>query len=134
MKVLLDTDVLIDIALNRDPFVVHSAKLLDAVQECTLHGFIAWHSISNIYYICSGDFRKVKNFISDLTEILQIPETGSSAFKIALDLPMKDLEDAMQVAAAINCKADMIATRNIKHYRKSPIPAFSPKEIVEKFL
>ena len=71
---------------------------------------------------------------TDLTDILHIPETGSSALKTALELPMKDLEDAMQVAAALTCKADMIATRNTKHYRKSPIPAYTPKDIIEKFL
>lgn len=133
MRVLFDTDVIIDIVLGREPFAEFAGILLDAAQDNKIQGYIAWHSISNIYYICSGNTRKVKSLISDITDVLDIPETSTSALKTALRLPMKDFEDAMQVAAAMTCKADMIATRNLAHYRASPISVYTPEKIVDQF-
>ena len=51
MKLLLDTDVLLDVALDRKPHAESSSALVDALERRPGSGFIAWHSISNFYYL-----------------------------------------------------------------------------------
>lgn len=134
MKILIDTDVLIDVALNRESFAEYSSKILDKTENGLLDGFIAWHSISNFYYLISklSGQKKTKNFISELLEFVSISATDTKSAVYALSLDIKDFEDSLQISAAKVCNADFIVTRNIKHYRKSPTPAISPKKLLER--
>lgn len=130
MIALLDTDVLIDVALDRQPFSNDSAAVLDAAQRREFQAFIAWHSIANFYYIISSPAGKsnTKKFIADLLTFVQISPAKTVDARYALQLSLPDFEDALQVAAARVCRADYLITRNLKHYQKSPLPAISPKD------
>lgn len=134
MIVLIDTDVLLDVALNREPFTEYSAKLIDRVEQNIIEGFIAWHSLSNFYYLIapSSGKKKTKEFISELLKFVNVSSTDTKSAEYALSLNVPDFEDALQMAAAKECNADYIITRNIKHYKKSPILAITPKELLDK--
>ncbi len=69
-------------------------------------------------------------FIRELLEFCVIPSCGSPEMMHALDLGFTDMEDAMQAVAAIRFGAQLIATRNVKDYRKSPIQAILPRDIL----
>lgn len=127
MRIMIDCDVLLDVGLRREPHFDASARLLDWAERRPGQGAVAWHSISNLFYLTGG---KATTFIEELARFVEIPETGSRALGFALQLEMGDLEDAMQVAAAERFNAQLIATRNLKHFRKSPIRALSPAEIL----
>jgi len=129
MIALLDTDVLIDVALDRQPFSSDSAAVLDAAQRRELQAFIAWHSIANFHCIVSSPSGKnsAKRFIADLLAFVQIAATQTADARLALQLDLPDFEDALQVVAARVCRAEYLVTRNLKHYKKSPVPAISPK-------
>jgi len=133
MKILLDTDILIDVALDRKPFSDDASLLLDKIEMRYADGFIAWHSLSNVYYICSSsvDDRKLKEFLKGLIKFVSVSETSTKDASYALTLKMGDFEDAMQVSAAISCKADLIATRNIKDFKNSPVAACLPREVIK---
>lgn len=130
--ILVDTDVLLDVALDRKPHARASADLLDLLQRRGRGGFVAWHSLSNLYYLVrpgrggSG----VRELLRDLTGFLTVVPTDTDALRYATDLPLADLEDAMQVAAAWSCGATLIATRNVTDFRESPVPALTPAEIL----
>jgi len=62
---------------------------------------------------------------------VEIPPSGNPEITVALGLKMKDFEDAMQVAAAQQFRAQIIVTRNTKDYSQSPIKALTPKELLE---
>ena len=131
---LLDTDVLIDIALDRHPFAVPATSLLDRIEQSRKPAFIAWHSVSNFFYVVSpahGGIR-TRDFIVELTRIVDVATTGTEAIRYAAGLPMADFEDAMQVASARSCGARLIVTRNVKDYKRSPIPALSPQEALSE--
>ena len=131
---LLDTDVLIDIALDRHPFAQPAADLVDRIEQSRRRAFIAWHSVSNLYYIVApvhGGTR-TRDFIVDLTRIVEVATTGTEAVRYAAGLPMADFEDALQVAAAHASGARHIVTRNIRDYRRSPIRAMSPAEALSE--
>ena len=130
--ILIDTDVLVDVALDQYPFSEASAQVLDLVESGYERACIAWHSISNLYYLVSRRHRgfNTRDFIVDLTHIVDVATTDVEGVRYAASLPMKDFEDALQVAAARACGATMIVTRNLKDYQQSPIPAVSPADVV----
>jgi len=63
-----------------------------------------------------------------------VSPTATDDLRFAAQLDMRNLEDAMQVAAAVACHADVIATRNIRDYSKSPIRAETPQAVLERLL
>jgi predicted nucleic acid-binding protein len=134
MTLLIDSDVLLDVALKRQPFFEHSAVLLDRVQRGELVGFIGWHSISNLYFICSStlDDQAVRGFLNTLFSFTKIAPVQTADMLRALSLNMNDFEDAMQAAAALACGAEQIATRTLRDYAKSPVKAATPKEILKQ--
>lgn len=128
--ILIDTDILIDIALDRLPHSEAAFGLLDRVEQGIETASVAWHSISNLYYIVKptrGDIT-TRDFIRELTEFVHVAQTDTESIRYATQLPMTDFEDAMQVAAAQACNAQFIVTRNINDYQQSPIPAITPQQ------
>ena len=127
---LLDTDILIDVALDRRPYSESASRLLDRIERGREDAVIAWHTVSNFYYLVSssrGD-TDTRDFIVDLTRFVAIASTDTESVRYAASLSMGDFEDAMQVAAARACGAGHIVTRNLRDYVQSPIPAVSPQD------
>lgn len=132
--ILLDTDVLLDIALDRDPHVGASGALVDQIERGGRGAFVAWHTLSNLYHLirpARGE-AETRQFLAEVTRFVAVAPTDTESFRYAATLDMADLEDAMQVAAARACGASIIATRNVKHFRHSPIPAQTPAELLER--
>ncbi len=128
--ILLDTDVLIDIALDRRPHAAPSSELLDRVERGARRAFVAWHTLSNFYYLVTparGD-TATRDFIAELIRFVAVAPADTAALRYALSLPMADFEDAMQVAAARASGARHIVTRNVRDFTRSPIPAMSPRD------
>lgn len=134
MIVLVDTDVLIDMALDRSPYSEPASALLEALERRLGKGFVAWHSLSNFYYLVSptkGTYQ-ARDYLKDLMAFTDIAPTVTESFFTACRLPLKDFEDAMQVAAALACGADVIATRNVRDYAHAPVRALMPSAIVKE--
>ncbi len=132
--ILIDTDVLIDLALDRDPHAGPASELLDYLEIRHRRAFVAWHSLSNFYYLVAParGRQSTREFLVGLTRFLAVAPSDTDALRFAAQLPMNDFEDALQVAAARACGASFIATRNTGDYRRSPIPALSPSAVLEE--
>ena len=132
--ILLDTDVLLDVALDRQPYVEDSAALLGILECRPRMAFVAWHPMSNFYYLVSPTRGKddARQFLVELTRFVSVAATDTEGFHYSAFLPLSDFEDALQVAAARACGASFIATRNVKHFRQSPIPARTPKKLLKE--
>ena len=128
--ILLDTDVLIDVALDRRPHAGPAAELLDRIEQGAESASIAWHSVSNLYYIVAPARGGVsaRDFIVELTRFVPVAATDTDSVRYAAGLPMADFEDALQVAAARACGARQIVTRNVKDYDRSPVRAVDPRQ------
>ena len=99
---LLDTDILVDVALNREPFSGPASELLGLLGRSERRAYVAWHTVSNLYYILyrsEGDVM-ARQFILGLLRIVSVAQTDTEDILYAASLPMRDFEDAMQVAAA----------------------------------
>ncbi len=128
MRLLLDTDVLLDIALDRAPFYQNSRAVSDWCQINPGSALVAWHTISNLYYLLTGtrSDTKARNFIAGLLRFAEVVSGGNPEVQHALALPLRDFEDALQVAASSSAQAEFIITRNLKDYRGSPVIAIQP--------
>lgn len=84
MIVLIDTDVLVDVALNRAPFADASSTLLDRLERLPGSGFVAWQSLSNLYYLVSPGVGKssAKDFLVDFLGFIQVATTTTESFAL----------------------------------------------------
>ena len=132
MILLIDTDVLVDVALGREPHATASGELLSLVERGHAAGFIAWHSLSNFHYLLSSARgpSEAKDFLRDLLLFIDVAPASTAIASFAMGLPMRDFEDALQASAAVACHADAIATRNIRDYSRSPVKADTPSNLL----
>lgn len=121
MRILIDSDVLLDVALAREPHLQDSVAVLKWVQAGG-EAAVAWHSLTH----CSCLLKGGRPFLDKLLKLVEVASVGTADARIAMGLPMVDVEDAFQSAAALAWKADFIVTRNLPDYRKSPVPAIAP--------
>lgn len=129
MKALLDTDVLLDVALRREEFFQTSAAVLGWGEAHPGQLAVSWHSLATLFYLVRPDPRE---FIKELLEFVEVPEVGRKEMLAALGFPMSDLEDAMQVATALAGGTECIVTRNLRDYRRSPVPALAPEQAFKR--
>ena len=127
MRILLDTDILLDVALAREPHVTDSASVL-VWAESGGAAAVAWHSLTN----CSCMLKGGKPFLEKLLRLVEVATVGTADAKRALALPMPDVDDAFHSAAAVAWRADFIITRNLPDYRHSPVPAITPTDFLNK--
>lgn len=127
MKILIDTDVLLDVALARQPHVIASADVLRWAQAGG-PAAVAWHSLTNCSYLLKGG----RDFIGRLLKLVEVASVGTPDARLALALPMSDLEDGFQAAAAVAWGADFIVSRNLPDYARSPVPTISPVDFLKK--
>lgn len=134
MILLVDTDILIDVALDRRSHATAAAELLDALERREATGFIAWHSVANFHYlvVSKQGSTATKAFLLELLPFMQVAPTSTESVRYAAALPMRDFEDALQVAAAVACGADAIATRNVRDYARSPVRAATPTALLKE--
>ena len=125
MRIFIDTDVLLDVLLKRDPFFTASAKVLDWAEAHAGCAAVSWHGLANLHYISKNG---AESFTRELLGFAAIPGTGTSQLLQALELGFADLEDAMQVSSALLFGAQILVTRNVGDFRTSPIRAIPPEE------
>jgi predicted nucleic acid-binding protein len=133
MKVLFDTNVILDYLMQREPFYRNSREVILLSAENKLDGIIGAGSIADIYYICKKEYQSTEkslNLITDLLKLVTLVDTKAYDINNALAYNMPDFEDAIIAAAALREKADYIMTRNAKDYSKSPVPAITPDEFL----
>lgn len=135
MRALIDTNILADLLLGRDPYYDIAYNILTLCADKKVFGYIAAHSIPNLFYILRNSMSKEERRVA-LMDICQIVKLeGIDSFKIlsALDNEsFSDFEDCLQEECAVAVSADYIITRNLKDLVSSRVPAILPNEFVEK--
>ena len=128
--------MLIDVALHRAPHFEASAALLGRIERGAGRACIAWHTVSNVYYVVRGIQPGIdtRGFLAALTRFVEVAAGGAEAVRYAASLPMADFEDALQVAAARAAGASHVVTRNLGDYERSPIPAIAPPDALRDLL
>ncbi len=132
-SIFLDSDIILDIALKREPFFSASARIFSMIEYKKIRGYTSSVIISNIYYI----LRKIEShksaikFISKLRLIISILPVNDRIIELALESKFKDFEDAIQCFTAVTENVDSLITRNIKDYKSSKIKVYTPEEYLQ---
>ncbi|MBQ7573247.1 MAG: PIN domain-containing protein [Clostridia bacterium] len=134
MKVLIDTNVILDVLCKRQDFFEDSSRVMKYCEVDKIDGVISALSIPNIIYIMRKelDAEKTKDIIEKLQLIFTVADLKSDDIKKALSLNFNDFEDALQSACASRIKADYIVTRNIRDFKNSRVIAIKPSELLER--
>lgn len=93
---------------------------------------MAWHTVANFHDLIAPKRGRTgaKAFLIDLTRFIQVAPTDAESLRYAANLPMRDVEDALQVAAAVACGAAAIATSNVRDFGRSPVRAATPRALL----
>ncbi len=129
-KLFVDINVLLDVALAREPHLRSSQRVLSLIERRKAGGYISAISCATIYYLIQkGSDRKTAiAYIRNLLKLLHVVEVDRKTLEKGLELESKDFEDGIQIVCAQACQSDYIITRDASHYKNSPIPAVSPAE------
>lgn len=134
MKILIDTNVILDVLCNRKEFACDATKIFKLCEVKKLTGCISALSIPNIVYIMRKelDAESIKEVVEKLSLMFEIVDLKNDDLKKAVLLNFGDYEDAVQACQAARIKADYIVTRNIKDFKCSKVMAIKPAELLER--
>lgn len=132
MRVLLDTDVVLDVILARLPFAQAAAELLDLSEQGVFAAYISGITPINIFYVARkvkthGDLRQA---IGKLLQTVRVCPVDHAALTNALASPISDYEDAAQHASATAAKLDAIVPRNVSDYKHATLRVFTPTDFL----
>ena len=134
MQVLIDTNVILDVLLNRESFVQNALKILKLPEE-SVQKYVSASAITDIYYIARQEIKdksQVKNLLKRLLQIIHVAAVSENDILAALDSDWTDFEDSVQNAVAESHDYDAIITRNKNDYKNSNLKIFSPAEFLEE--
>jgi len=131
MRILIDTNVVLDFLQEREPFVENAAILFERIDTGDIEGFIAATTITNIYYIvCRVAGRVVAQVaITQVLSDLNICTVDLEVLEQALALNFQDFEDAVQYVSAVMHNVDAIVTRDPSGFVEAEIPIILPEEL-----
>ena len=133
MRVLLDTNVLIDYISAREPYTDNAETLLNLCVEKKLEGGIAVHSVTNAFYILRKEMTVTerKRFLLNICELLTVVGIDRNTIVSSLENEdFSDVEDCLQAECAEAFEAEYIVTRNVQDFAYSRIPAIQPQEFL----
>jgi predicted nucleic acid-binding protein len=130
--VLIDTNIILDVVLGRSPWEAAASRLLDLVSRSRINGFVSAHAITTVHYLVERERSRgvARTAVADLLSIVDVVPVDRADLLRALSLEVRDFEDAVHVAAALRVGAEWIATRDVRHYRTSPVACRSAVELV----
>ncbi len=134
MKILLDTNVILDVLSKREPHYESSAEVLGLCGS-RIHGFITVSQTTDIFYLLCRDGMsplEAREILQTLTEKIKLVGVLPTDVMEALSSEMDDYEDALLAACGARQKVNYIITRNKKDFETSPVKALSPAEFLEK--
>ena len=132
MNVLFDTNVILDVLLEREPFVDAAAKLFALVDNGRIRGSVCATTVTTVFYIAAKDFgqRRARDQVHGLLGLFEVAPVGRDVLDGALDIDFSDYEDAVLHEAARAAGANAIVTRNRRDFANSAIPALDPEEML----
>ncbi len=136
MKILLDTNVVLDIALDRKPFCEAAVRVFEASDFEKIHLFITGSIATDLYYVLRREtgHETAMAFLKDLLECVDVCSVDKTVLLGAMDSDFTDFEDAVQNSAAVGNDLEIILTRNKADFRTSSLTILEPKELVNDHL
>ncbi len=132
IKVLFDTNIVLDIALKRHPFFEDAAELFSLIDKKKIIGNVTASTITDIYYISKKETGHTEsiNFIKSLINVVEVIGVDRGIISRALAFDIRDFEDAIQVSASESNEIGVILTRNKNDFLNVPLKVLTPREFI----
>lgn len=133
MRVVLDTNIILDIALRRENHFLNSSAVFKKIDSSVVYGFVTATTITDIYYIAKKEkgHQITIDFISNLIEIIDVIGIDRQVIIESLASKITDFEDAVQSVSSFLNNIDYIITRNKNDFSESEVKAITPKEFLD---
>jgi predicted nucleic acid-binding protein len=135
MRVLIDTNIILDFFLEREPFRTDAEALFQAIQSKQVRGYVTATTVTDIFYIARRQTRSIeraRQAVSETLAVMQICLVNRPILEQAFASPLTDFEDAVQLACAIANNLDAIITRDTQGFAGAILPIFSVGELLER--
>lgn len=134
MRVLLDTDVVLDVIMAREPFAPEAAELLDLSEQGAFDAYVSAITPLNVFYVArkAKSHADLRRAVQELLQTVSVCTIDESILTDAFALPFGDYEDAVQHCCATANNLEGIVTRNLKDYKNATLPVFSPTDFPKK--
>lgn len=135
MKLLIDTNIVIDVLLKREPFYKLSLEVLNLAKREDVQEYISASAITDIYYL---SYRQLKNkelvrrLIKELLTVVSVASVSEQEILKAMELEWLDFEDSVQYSVALLQEMDGVVTRNLKDYKGKEIQVWLPEDILRE--
>ena len=132
-RVFIDSDIILDILMAREPYYTHSAQFFTLIEVGEIQGHVSPLIFANLHYV----LRRIKSsedvvaLLRKLRVVVQILTINERIIDLALSSYFEDFEDAIQYYTAIENDMDCIITRNKSDYKKSKIPVYTAEEYLD---
>ena len=132
MRVLFDTNVVLDLLLDRTPHALVAARLVTAVERKELAGLLCATSVTTLDYLIARAIgrEKARGAIRALLRMFEVAAVTRAILEAALEIDVDDYEDAVLHEAGQGAEAEAIVTRNASDFKGATLPIFSPAELV----
>ena len=132
MKALIDTNVVLDVLLDRRPYSVDAVAVFTLVETGRIRGLLCATTVTTIDYLLlqSMSRRAARDCIGKLVRLFDVAPVNRAVIEGAMRSRMADFEDAVVDQAALLAGADVVVTRNAKDFAHGSVPAMDPREFL----
>ena len=133
MKILFDTNIILDLLLDRAPFSELAVLLFEKVESGMLDGYICATAITTLDYLLvkSLSAKNAVRALKNIMKLFEIAPINRVVLDDALDSGFSDFEDAVIHAAAMHCGAQAIVTRDEKGFSKAQLAVYTPEALLK---
>ncbi len=135
MKIMCDTNIIVDVLLEREPFAEDSCKVLSLCEEHKIDGFVSASSITDIYYLVRKYTHSTDlayKAVGKMLEIVKVCSVTNKDILTAFQRRARDFEDCLVATCAKSIRCDYIVTRNKKDFEEFDIPLLTPVELLNQ--
>ena len=132
---MCDTNIIIDVLLEREPFVEDSCKVLSLCEDHLIHGFVSASSVTDVYYLVRKYTHSTDlayKAVGKLLEIVKVGSVTNNDVLTAFQQKAKDFEDCLAATCAKSIRCDCIVTRNKKDFEEFGVPVLTPAELLRQ--
>jgi len=132
LKLFIDTNVILDVLADREPFTDESAAIFSLIEKDVIAGYIAAHTATTVFYLLHKELglKRAKRALMDLLKLVKIVPVDHDRLLQALAMNWDDFEDAVQAACAAKVDADYLITRNREDFARADVTVRSPAELL----
>jgi predicted nucleic acid-binding protein len=132
-KVLFDTNVVLEVLLDRPPFADIAAVLFSKVDQGLMKGYLGATTLTTIYYLAAKTVgaKQAEEYVKQLLALFEVAPVTRDVLEVALQVGFGDFEDVVLYEAARQVGVDAIVTRNMQDFKQAQMPIYTPAELAQ---